>query len=206
MYIGDIQDKNANKNVWSSLRKKTQRALDELNIKVWGPTPAAGKNGRWESTARGHKFVLYTNNPYYSECKQLGFTSCNYGFDGNPDFDDVTYPNTVVNIEELYDEYSISELKKRGGGSSFSGSLQDVVQDRIANRNIMEIENYWDENHPDRQFDLYKAYYEWRDSLDLVPHEDGNCKTLRLVKRPAHKAFTHSGGIARACIIKKYFG
>ena len=104
-----------------------------------------------------------------------------------------------------YDKYSINALKKRGGGSSFSSSFQDVAQEKIAKLNSSVIQDFWSKKHSSEKFDLYKAYYEWRDSLDLVPHEDGNCRTLRLVKRSAHTVFTHTGGISRVCNVKKYF-
>lgn len=45
----------------------------------------------------------------------------------------------------------------------------------------------------------------WRNEHDLVPHEDTNCRTIRLVYRPAHEAFDHRRGIANAKNIKKHF-
>lgn len=207
LYLEDIKEKDPEMNqmIYDSLNSETQKALDKLNIEVWRPTPKEGTNGKWLSSNSGHRYRLSESNKFYQECKELGFIECDYGLDGNPNFDQVTYPNTIVDISELYDKYSINALKKRGGGSSFSSSFQDVAQEKIAKLNSSVIQDFWSKKHSSEKFDLYKAYYEWRDSLDLVPHEDGNCRTLRLVKRSAHTVFTHTGGISRVCNVKKYF-
>lgn len=68
--------------------------------------------------------------------------------------------------------------------------------------------------HPDKVRDMDrecplckgKDGYRWRDSNDLVPHEDTDCKKIRLVYRPAHEAFKHRGGIANAKNIIMHFG
>ena len=48
-------------------------------------------------------------------------------------------------------------------------------------------------------------FWQWRDTLDLVPHEDTDRRTMRLVYRPAHTAFKHRGGVANAVNIKTQF-
>lgn len=208
-YLEKIKEDNGseiNQQVYDSLHENTQSALDKLNKEVWGPIPNEGKNGKWINNSDGsYTFQLSTNHKYYPDCQELGMTQCKYSASGEPQFDKATQNNTIVEISDLYDKYTQKELSARGGGSTFDGSFQAKAQERIADRILPEIKEEWDKYHPYEPFNKYKAFFEWRDRRDLVPHEDANCKTLRLVKRSVHKAFTHSGGISRICIIKDYF-
>ena len=207
-YLERINKENPNlyNELYNSLNPDTRKALNKLDEIMWRPTPKEGRRGHWEGTSNGNKFVLSENDPSYEACKEVGMTDCEYGTAGEPNFDRATEEGTVVSCEDLYDKYDSKQLDKRGGGNSFNSSFQDRAQERIANNKQSEIIEYWRRNHPNDSFDLYKAYYEWRNSKNLVPHEDANCRTLRLVFAPVHRAFGHSGGIARIRIIKDCFG
>lgn len=192
-------DMKKNQSVFESLRITTQGALDEAN-KLWDPAPKEGNKGNWIKPDFTYK--LSAENPYYQACSELDFTSCHYDVHGSPDFTPVTVAGSVVEISVLYDQYSEDQLRARGGG----GNIQDVAQAMMAENLSDVIVRWWNENFSDNnQFDLIDAFFKWRDVHDLVPHEDGDCRTMRLVARSAHKAFTHRGGIANAILIKKYF-
>lgn len=186
--------------LYNSLNPNTREALDRLNKSI--KCPAEGPRGHWED----NRFVLSKDNPDYLACKEAGMTDCEYGPDGEPDFSRATEEGTVVPCNDLYDKFDSKHLDKRGGGNSFGCSFQDRAQERIALNKKDEILRFYKERHPNEEFDLYKAYYEWRDSKNLVPHEDANGRTLRLVNRTVHSVFTHTGGISRIRIIKDIFG
>lgn len=207
-YLERIKKENPNLygELYNSLNPDTKKALNKLDEIMWRPTPREGRRGHWEGTSNGNKFVLSESDPSYEACKEVGMTDCEYGHTGGPNFDRATEKGTVVSCEDLYDKYDSKQLDRRGGGNSFNGSFQDRAQERIAIKKQSEILEYWKRNHPNDTFYLYNAYYEWRNSKNLVPHEDANCRTLRLVYAPVHKAFGHSGGIARIRIIKDCFG
>lgn len=179
------------------LKAHTWDALEDA-WKLWDPTPKS--NGKWEKTLINDTFILNENHKYYKECCDKNFKRCTYNVHGSPDFDLVTYPNSVVDISDLYDSLSIESIKKRGGSRE---SLQELAQDRVA-KQLEPILRKWaqDMGIPYNQYD---CYYKWRDLNDLVPHEDTNCRTLRLVYRSVHKAFTHRGGVSNAINIKKHF-
>lgn len=177
------------------LKPNTWDALEEA-WKLWDPTP---KNNV-ESEAIDGRCILSSTHGYYQACKELNFTSCDYDIHGSPDFTDVTYPGTIADVSDLYDSISIPKLKQRGGSKS---SFQEIAQVRIA-RNMEQVLRQWAEKKG-VPYDQYDCYYAWRNEHDLVPHEDTNCRTIRLVYRPAHEAFDHRGGIANAKNIKKHF-
>ncbi|MBO7480622.1 MAG: hypothetical protein J6T63_00780 [Bacteroidales bacterium] len=189
-----------NERCYQAMMAMTQKALDERNEKLWSKTPISG--GSWSSKRGMSTFILYQSSTAYMNTKQFDMTKCKYDIHGSPDFTSVTSPNSIVDVSDLYDKYSISELDKRGGGWN---SFQEVAQRRMADRMTNKIHSWWQNNHPGESFDKYDAFYKWRDANDLVPHEDTNCKTMRLVKRPVHEVFKHCGGISNAKIIKSYF-
>ncbi len=176
----------------AALKQNTWDALEE-NWKLWDPAPKSNVvwEGKNDCTCR-----LLPSNQYYAECAERGFTVCEYDLHGSPNFDVVTFPGSVVDISDLYDKLSCDNIQKRGGGGN---SFQEIAQERMA-RNLEKTINAWAKaNHQTPDF------YKWRDALNLVPHEDTNCRTMRLVYRPAHLAFKHRGGVANAINIKGHF-
>ncbi len=170
---------------------------------LWNPVPTS--NVEKEDVDEQHwEYTLLPSNNYYSECTKVGFVSCVYDIHGSPDFGDVSEKELIVDVTDLYDGMSVDALDKRGGGKN---SFQEIAQRRMAERMAALLKEWWRGQGLDiKDFDLEVAFYKWRDSKDLVPHEDTNCRTMRLVYRPAHKAFRHRGGIANAKNIKKHFG
>ena len=190
-------DRELNERCYQALQQNTQKALDKFNSFV-GETP---KNGTWTGERGQSLFKLSQLNIHYAKCKSLGFIACKYtSFE--PDFTPVTWPKSVVDISDLYAIYSCAELEKRGGTKS---SFQYRAQMRIAKRIDPELREWWKKNRKQEEYDQEAAFWTWRNANDLLPHEDANCRTLRLVKRSAHMAFTHAGGIAHAKVIKDYF-
>lgn len=190
-------DRELNERCYQTLQVNTQKALDKFNSFV-GETP---KNGTWTGERGQSLFKLSQLNIHYAKCKSLGFIACKYtSFE--PDFTPVTWPKSVVDISDLYAIYSCAELEKRGGTKS---SFQYRAQMRIAKRIDPELREWWKKNRKQEEYDQEAAFWAWRNANDLLPHEDANCRTLRLVKRSAHMAFTHAGGIAHAKVIKDYF-
>lgn len=202
LHINSTADTNPdlNERCYQAMKPKTQRALDERNQNLWAETPISG--GNWSGKRGLSTFSLNQNSIDYMNIRQYGITKCKYDIHGSPDFTPVTETNSIVDVSDLYDKYSISELDKRGGGWN---SFQEVAQRRMTDRMETKIHSWWKNNYQGEHFDKYDAFYKWRDANDLVPHEDTNCKTMRLVKRPVHKIFTHCGGISNAKLIKTYF-
>lgn len=176
----------------SYLKANTLDALEEA-WKLWSPTPTS--NVDW-SGDRAQVCTLKSSHKTYKELEKIGFLSCTYDEHGSPNFEKVTYPGSIVNISDLYQNYSCEQLSKRGGGEK---SFQEVAQKRIAESLAKEIKAWAKKNHCNPDF------YKWRDAHDLVPHEDTNCRTMRLVYRTAHIAFKHRGGIANSINIKNHF-
>ena len=108
----------------------------------------------------------------------------------------MTFPGSIVDISDLYDNLSADNIQKRVGSRY---SLQEIAQNRMIPALKPAIEAWAKANGREPDFWL------WRDSHDLVPHEDTDCRTMRLVYRPAHTAFKHRGGIANALNIKSHF-
>ncbi len=172
--------------------ENTWEALEE-NWKLWDPTPKS--HVKWEGkndcTCR-----LMPSHPNYAECAERGFTVCEYDQHGGPNFDAVTFPGSVVDIADLYDTLSSENIQKRGGSRY---SLQEIAQERMARKLERTVSEWAKANRQEPDF------YKWRDALNLVPHEDTDCRTMRLVYRPAHLAFKHRGGVANAINIKSHF-
>ena len=190
-------DRKLNERCYQTLQVNTQKALDKVNSFA-GKTP---RNGVWIGERGQSLFKLSQLSIHYAKCKSLGFIACKYtSFE--PDFTPVTWPKSVVDISDLYAIYSCAELEKRGGTKS---SFQYRAQMRIAKRIDPELREWWKKNRKQEEYDQEAAFWAWRNANDLLPHEDANCRTLRLVKRSAHMAFTHAGGIAHAKVIKDYF-
>lgn len=186
------EDRPTYDKIKASLKVNTWEALEE-NWKLWDPVPKSRVvwEGANECTCR-----MLPSHPNYVECNQRGFTVCEYDLHGSPNFDAVTFPGSVVDISDLYDELSCENIQKRGGSSY---SLQEIAQERMARNLQDEISKWAKANNKEPDF------WKWRDSLDLVPHEDTDCRTMRLVYRPAHLAFKHRGGVANAINIKTHF-
>ena len=176
----------------SVLKTNTWGALEEA-WQLWSPTPTS--DVKWDG-ANNRICTLESSHKFYKELEKINFLSCSYDEHGSPDFNKVTYPKSVVNISDLYQSYSCEQLSKRGGGEK---SFQEVAQKRMAESLAKEITVWAKKNNCSPDF------YKWRDAHDLVPHEDTNCRTMRLVSRTAHIAFKHRGGIANANNIKKHF-
>lgn len=177
----------------AALKSNTWDALEE-NWKLWDPAPKS--NVTWVGPGE-LKCVLKPSHPNYSECEEKGFTECQYDLHGSPNLDRVTIPNSIVGISDLYDSLSIDNIQKRGGSPY---SLQEIAQVRMKNQLKPVIEEWAKTNN--READFWK----WRDAHNLVPHEDTDCRTMRLVFRPAHIAFKHRGGVSNAINIKTHFG
>ena len=174
------------------LRQNTWDALEE-NWKLWDPVPKSHVvwEGPDDCTCR-----LKPSHPNFKECDAVDFTVCRYDLHGSPDFNAVTFPGSVVDISDLYDELSSENIQKRGGSRY---SLQEIAQNRMIPQLKPAIEAWATANHREPDF------WQWRDSRNLVPHEDTDCRTMRLVYRPAHTAFKHRGGVANALNIKSHF-
>ncbi len=192
-------DPELNERCYKAMMPSTQKALDERNEKLWSKTPTSG--GGWNGKRGISTFILYKSSTSYMNAKPYGMTECKYDKHGSPNFAPATEDGSIVNISDLYDKYSIGDLEKRGGNWN---SFQEVAQRRMADNMEPEIHRWWNQNHCGETYEKYNAFYKWRDANDLVPHEDSNCKTMRLVKRPIHEIFKHCGGIANAIIVKKY--
>ena len=179
------------------LKENTWAAL-EASWTLWNPTP----NKRYGEWGGPNKMTFYLDklSPYYEDCNQLGFGQCTYDEHGSPGFESVTYRGSVVDISDLYDSLSVANISKRGGGKN---SLQELAQHRMGLKLDEEL-RLWAQERA-LEYDPYVIFYKWRDDLNLVPHEDTNCRTMRLVFRPAHQAFTHRGGVANATNIKIHF-
>lgn len=178
------------------LRSNTWDALEDA-WKLWDPTPK--RNAVWSGPG-DRTCSLKPSSPYYADCADRGFLRCVYDEHGSPDFGPVTFPDSVVNISDLYDSLSVENIQKRGGSSN---SLQEIAQRRMAERLEKVIREWAARKHI--EYDAYTCFYQWRDENNLVPHEDTDCRTMRLVYRPAHKAFPHRGGIANAINIKRHY-
>ena len=180
----DAYEKALNPNTWD--------ALEEL-WSLWNPMPKSNVEwmGQDEMTCQ-----LKSSHPNYRECADYGFTQCTYDKHGSPDFSNVTFPGSVVDISDLYDSLSSENIQKRGGSAN---SLQEIAQMRMV-PNLKSTISKWakDTGNPE-------DFWEWRNAMNLVPHEDANCRTMRLVYRPVHIAFKHRGGVANAINIKSHF-
>lgn len=169
---------------------------------LMSPITGGSASLKWEWREvefRKEKFRVMAS--YYEDCRAINFTQCTYDKHGAPDFSKVTFPGSVVDISAMYDKYNADMLSKRGGG----GNIQDEAQELMSRNLEPVVRAWWRDNRLGEAYNLYDAFFAWRDSLDLVPHEDTNCTTMRLVSRSAHKAFTHRGGIANAVNIKIHF-
>lgn len=177
----------------AALKPNTWDALEE-NWTLWNPVPKS--NAEWVGPGE-MTCVLKPSNTYYKECEEKGFTKCTYDVHGSPDFNQVTVPYSVVDISDLYDSLSVDNIQKRGGSPY---SLQEIAQERMAKK-LKEVIREWA-----KETNSEEDFWEWRNALNLVPHEDTNCRTMRLVYRPVHLAFKHRGGVANAINIKNHFG
>ena len=187
------EDRKKYDEIEKALRRNTLEALED-NWTLWNPVPKSHADwvGPGEMTCR-----LKSSHPSYQECANQGFTECTYDEHGSPDFSKVTFPGSVVDISDLYDSLSSENIQKRGGSAN---SLQEIAQRRME-RNLQPAIRKWakETGNPD-------DFWEWRNALNLVPHEDTNCRTMRLVYRPIHIVFKHRGGVANAINIKNHFG
>ena len=176
-----------------ALKPNTWEALED-NWTLWNPVPKSHAEwiGPGEMTCR-----LKSSHPNYRECAEQGFTQCTYDEHGSPDFNKVTFPGSVVDISDLYDSLSSDNIQKRGGSPN---SLQEIAQMRMVPNLKSAIIKWAKETGNPEDF------WEWRNAMNLVPHEDSNCRTMRLVYRPIHIAFKHRGGVANAINIKNHFG
>lgn len=174
------------------MQPNTWDALEELWT-LWNPAPKSNVEwiGPGELTCR-----IKPSHPDYAECSNVGFTQCTYDEHGSPNFDAVTFPGSIVDISDLYDSLSVDNIQKRGGGPN---SLQEIAQMRMAENLKPVIAKWASENKREADF------WEWRNDHDLVPHEDTNCRTMRLVYRPVHAVFKHRGGVANAITVKNHF-
>lgn len=188
IYTYEQYKQKLNSNTWDAL---------EDAWTLWNPTPKS--KGNWGGT-NDMTFTLDSTNQYYADCKSKNFIQCTYDEHGSPNFDKVTFPGSIVNISDLYEEMSIDAIAKRGGGKN---SLQEIAQARMEEKLRLIIQKWAKDQN--KQYDPYWCFYEWRDANNLVPHEDTNCQTMRLVYRPAHQAFKHRGGVANAINIKRHF-
>lgn len=176
----------------SMLKPDTWEALEE-NWTLWNPAPKTHVDWIGEGQL---KCVLRSTHPLYKECVALDFTSCQYDLHGSPDFAKVTFPGSVVDISDLYDCLPVDNIQKRGGSAY---SLQEIAQGRMIEKLSDAIHKWAAANQCEPDF------WKWRDAFDLVPHEDTDCQTMRLVYRSAHLAFKHRGGVANAVNIKTHF-
>ena len=176
-----------------TLKPNTWEALEE-NWTLWNPVPKSHAEwvGPEKMTCR-----LKSTHQNYKECADQGFTQCTYDEHGSPDFSKVTFPGSVVDISDLYDSLSSDNIQKRGGSPN---SLQEIAQMRMV-PNLKSAISKWAKETGNPE-----DFWEWRNAMNLVPHEDSNCRTMRLVYRPIHIAFKHRGGVANAINIKNHFG
>lgn len=193
LYNNDISAYNHCK---QNLRASTWSALEDAWT-LWNPVPK--NNGEWGGD-NNMTFILSPSHKCYIDCLKRKFIQCTYDKHGSPDFSSVTYVGSVVDISDIYDGLSVDQIHKRGGGSE---SLQEIAQERMSKSLSREVIQWANKNNT--QYDPYLSFYQWRDANNLVPHEDTNCRTMRLVYRPAHEAFKHRGGVANAINIKKHF-
>lgn len=186
------EDRTKYEELEKALKPNTWEALED-NWKLWNPVPKSHAEwvGPGEMTCR-----LKSTHPNYGECAGHGFTQCVYDEHGSPDFSHVTFPGSVVDISDLYDSLSSENIQKRGGSAN---SLQEIAQMRMV-PNLKRAISKWAEETGNKE-----DFWEWRNALNLVPHEDTNCRTIRLVYRPVHIAFKHRGGVANAINIKNHF-
>ena len=175
-----------------TLKPNTWEALED-NWTLWNPVPKSHAEwiGPGKMTCR-----LKSTHPSYQECYDNGFTECTYDEHGSPDFSKVTFPGSVVDISDLYDSLSSDNIQKRGGSAN---SLQEIAQMRMVPSLKSAISKWAKKTGKPEDF------WDWRNALNLVPHEDTNCRTMRLVYRPVHIAFKHRGGVANAINIKNHF-
>lgn len=176
-----------------ALRPATRQALED-SWKLWNPVPKSHVDwvGPGEMTCR-----LRPTHPDFAECAACNFTQCTYDEHGSPDFSKVTFPGSVVDISDLYDRLSVENIQKRGGSAA---SLQELAQMRMVPE-LQPVIKKWA-----RETGNPEDFWEWRNALNLVPHEDTDCRTMRLVYRPVHVVFKHRGGVANAINIKNHFG
>ncbi len=121
------EDRQTYDKVRAALNDNTWEALEE-NWKLWDPVPK--RHVVWEGpndcTCR-----LLPSHPNYAECAECGFNVCQYDLHGSPNFNAVTFPGSIVDISDLYDELSCDNIEKRGG---VANSLQELAQTRIAKK------------------------------------------------------------------------
>ena len=189
MYKKDRTSYNECRN---ALKANTWDALEELWT-LWNPAPKT--HVEWVDPNQ-FTCALKPSHPRYAECAEMGFIKCRYDEHGGPDFSKITYPDSIVDVSDLYDALSTDAIHKRGGSSD---SLQEIAQMRMAENLKPAIEKWACENNREPDF------WAWRDAHDLVPHEDTNCRTMRLVCRAAHDTFKHRGGVANAVTVKTHF-
>lgn len=185
-------DRNLYTEAKNELQSNTWEALEE-GWKLWDPTPK--RNVEWIGLNQ-QVCSLNSTHSLYKECESLNFLQCTYDKHGSPNFNPVTYPGSIVDISNLYDTLSSDNIQKRGGGKN---SFQEIAQEQMARQLKYEI-NLWA-----KQNNCAPDFYLWRNAHNLVPHEDTNCRTMRLVNRDAHTAFKHRGGVANAINIKRHF-
>ena len=191
-----LEDRETYDKYHRQLKPNTWDALEDA-WKLWDPVPKS--NGVWSGPC-DRTCSLKSSSPYYADCADKGFLQCEYDEHGSPDFGPVTFPGSVVDISDLYDSLSVDSIQKRGGSGN---SLQEIAQSRMAEQLETVLREWAERNHV--EYDAYTCFYQWRDENNLVPHEDTDCRTMRLVFRPAHQAFTHRGGVSNAVNIKKHF-
>ena len=192
-----LEDREAYDRYHRQLKPNTWDALEDA-WKLWDPVPKS--NGTWGGPG-DRTCSLKSSSPYYADCADKGFLRCEYDEHGSPDFGPVTYPGSIVDISDIYDTLSTDNIQKRGGSGN---SLQEIAQSRMAGQLETVLREWAERNHV--EYDAYTCFYRWRDEHNLVPHEDTDCRTMRLVFRPAHQAFTHRGGVSNAVNIKKHYG
>ena len=190
LYKEDMASYEACRN---ALKANTWDALEELWT-LWNPAPKTHVD--WVAPNQ-FTCVLKPSHPGYAECSGIGFIECQYDEHGSPDFSKITYRGSIVDIADLYDSLSADNIHKRGGSSN---SLQEIAQMRMVENLKPAIEKWAHENNREPDF------WAWRDAHDLVPHEDTDCRTMRLVCRAAHEVFKHRGGVANAVTVKSHFG
>ena len=108
----------------AALRQNTWDALEE-NWKLWDPVPKSHVvwEGPDDCTCR-----LKPSHPNFKECDAVDFTVCRYDLHGSPDFNAVTFPGSIVDISDLYDNLSADNIQKRGGSRY---SIQEIAQNRM---------------------------------------------------------------------------
>ena len=187
------EDKSKYDELEKTLKPNTWDALED-NWTLWNPVPK--NNAEWIGPGN-MTCNLKPSHPNYPECAGYGLTQCTYDEHGSPNFDKVTFSGSVVDISDLYDSLSSDNIQKRGGSPN---SLQEIAQMRMVPKLKKAIKKWAKETGNAEDF------WEWRNAMNLVPHEDTNCRTMRLVYRPVHIAFKHRGGVANAVNIKNHFG